>query len=67
MLKFSRGSVHQQINRQCKNTSLATQVAASNTKSEATSPEDEEKLIWLKTESHNSSLFITVPKEGELL
>lgn len=70
VLKFSRGSVHQQINRQCKNTSPATYVAASNTKSEATSPKDEEKLIWLKTEAQNSSSslwFLTVPKERELL
>lgn len=29
--------------------SLATHAAASNTKSEATSSKDEEKLIWLKT------------------
>lgn len=67
VLKFWRGSVHQQINRQYKNTSLATHVAASNTESGATSPKYEEKLIWFKTESENSSLFITVPKEGELL
>lgn len=67
VLKFSRGSVHQQINRQCKNTSLAKHAEASNTKSEATSPNDEEKLIWLKIESDNISVFITVLQEGELL